>query len=39
MSYKATPYQPQFVYDKDSFLDLEKQIEELNAELSVREIS
>lgn len=38
MSYKTTPYQPQFVYDKDSFLDLEKQIEELNAELNVREI-
>jgi len=38
MTYKIPQYQPQFVYDKDSYDDLEKQLDELNAELNVREI-
>lgn len=38
MTYKIPQYQPQFVYDKDSYDELEKQLDELNAELNVREI-
>ena len=38
MTYKIPQYQPQFVYDKDSYEELEKQLDELNAELNVREI-
>ena len=38
MTYKIPQYQPHFVYDKASFDELEQQLDELNAELNVREI-
>ena len=38
MTYKIPQYQPHFVYDKVSFDELEQQLDELNAELNVREI-
>ena len=38
MTYKIPQYQPQFVYDKDNYDELEMQLDELNAELNVREI-
>ncbi len=38
MQYKQPQYQPQMVFDKAVFNDLESQIDELNAEFRVREI-
>jgi proteasome lid subunit RPN8/RPN11 len=38
MQYKQPQYQPQMVFDKAAFNDLESQIDELNAEFRVREI-
>lgn len=38
MHYKQPQYQPQMVFDKAAFNDLESQIDELNAEFRVREI-
>lgn len=38
MSYKQIQSPPQFVYDRDELDDFEKQLNELNAELNVREI-
>lgn len=38
MTYNIPQYQPHFVYDKASFDELEQQLDELNAELNVREI-
>jgi proteasome lid subunit RPN8/RPN11 len=38
MQYKAAPIQPQMVFDKTSYQDLETQIDELDAEFKVREI-
>jgi proteasome lid subunit RPN8/RPN11 len=38
MQYKAPQIQPQMVFDKSSYQDLETQIDELDAEFKVREI-
>lgn len=38
MNYKIQQNQPHFVYDKDNFDELQQQLDELNAELNVREI-
>ena len=38
MQYKQSQYQPQMVFDKAAFEDLETQIDELDAEFKIREI-
>jgi DNA repair protein RadC len=38
MLYQQTPFQPQMVFDQDTWQNLESQIDELNAEFRVREI-
>lgn len=38
MTYKTNSFKPQIVFDKESFSELEKQLDELNAEMKVREI-
>ena len=38
MSYSNNPIQPQMVFDKNSYAELESQLEELDAQFKVREI-
>jgi DNA repair protein RadC len=38
MTYPTNSYSPQIVFDKESYSELEQQLDELNAEMKVREI-
>lgn len=38
MAYKAIPTKPQMVFDKESYSDLEKELDEIEAQFKVREI-
>ena len=38
MSYSTIPIQPQMVFDKNSYAELESQLDELDAQFKIREI-